>query len=66
MSFLKAGQEVFQITEDGIRIAASFFEGEKGGPSRLIIVAPGFAKEKDGYPITELCQYLTRFGHVLS
>src|SRR5690242_19176586 len=61
-----AGQEQFRVTGDGVRIAASFFKRRRGVASRLVLVCPGFAKKKDGYPITDLCQYLTRFGDVLS
>jgi pimeloyl-ACP methyl ester carboxylesterase len=60
------GTEQFRMTQDGVRIAANFFKAPGKKKSRLVIVGPGFAKEKDGYPITELCQFLTRFGDVLS
>ncbi|SRR5579871_1815493 len=63
---IKAGQEQFRTTEDGIRIAADFFKRKRGTASRLVIVSPGFAKEKNGYPITDLCRHLTRYGDVVS
>ena len=31
----------------------------------LIILSPGFAKFKDAYPMTDLCQELTRYGDAL-
>lgn len=62
---VKGGEERFRVTEDGVRIAANFFKSRKKA-TRLVIVCPGFAKEKDGYPISELCWYLTRYGDVLS
>jgi len=54
-----------RITEDGVHIVASFFNSKKKNNSRLIILAPGFAKTKDGYPMIEICKDLTRFGDVL-
>lgn len=62
----KGGEEQFRQTEDGLRIAANLFRRKKRPATRLVIVSPGFAKEKDGYPISDLCHYLTRFGDVLS
>jgi pimeloyl-ACP methyl ester carboxylesterase len=62
----QTGKEIYLTTEDGVSIAADFFQAPGGKKSRLIVVGPGFAKTKNGYPITELCQYLTRFGDVLS
>lgn len=59
-----ASKEKFFTTSDGVRIAANFYQGKKAA-QRLIILAPGFAKDKDGYPIPEMCQYLSRFGDVL-
>jgi pimeloyl-ACP methyl ester carboxylesterase len=51
-------------TRDGLNIVANFYPGHKDS-RRLIILAPGFAKYKDAYPMTELCEDLTRFGDVL-
>ena len=42
----------------------SAFVGEKYASS-LIILAPGFAKYKDAYPMTEMCEDLTHWGDVL-
>jgi len=53
------------LTEDQVMIAANFFQSKRGRKSNLIIVAPGFAKYKDAYPMTELCQELTLYGDVL-
>src|SRR5689334_10377673 len=63
---VKGGEERFRVTRDGVRIAANLFKSKRKKVSRLILVCPGFAKEKDGYPISELCWYLTRYGDVLS
>ncbi|HTC21430.1 MAG TPA: alpha/beta fold hydrolase [bacterium] len=57
--------EQYRVTEDGIRIAANFFQAKRGKKKRLVIVAPGFAKYKDAYPMTEMCRELTRHGDVL-
>jgi pimeloyl-ACP methyl ester carboxylesterase len=59
-------EEMYLVTDDKIRIADNFYQAKGKKKKRLVIVGPGFAKEKDGYPITELCQFLTRFGDVLS
>lgn len=56
-------KEKFFITSEGIRIAANFFPGNKAA-KRLIILAPGFAKYKDAYPMTDLCRDLTPYGDV--
>ena len=67
--FLKEDEGIVEhsrVTDDGVRIVANFFQAPKGTKSRLVVVGPGFAKEKEGHPITELCRFLTQFGDVLS
>lgn len=75
----KAGlEERFFTTRDGISISANFLEKQRPSPlegegrvkgikrsSRLIILAPGFAKYKDAYPMTEICEDLVPWGDVL-
>ena len=60
---LKTKTELQFITSDGIQIFANFFKGKK--TSRLLILSPGFAKFKDAYPMTDLCEELTQYGDVL-
>jgi pimeloyl-ACP methyl ester carboxylesterase len=57
--------EQHRFTEDGVLIAANYFQSKKRNASRLVILAPGFAKTKDGYPMKEICQDLIRYGDVL-
>jgi pimeloyl-ACP methyl ester carboxylesterase len=58
-------QERTWRTRDGIRVVANLFKGEAGQRGRLIVVAPGFAKYKDAYPMTQLCQEMMAYGDVL-
>ncbi|HEY5040360.1 MAG TPA: alpha/beta fold hydrolase, partial [bacterium] len=62
---VKESNEVQLVTDDRVRIVANFFQAKKGRKSRLVIVAPGFAKYKDAYPMTDLCRELTLYGDVL-
>jgi pimeloyl-ACP methyl ester carboxylesterase len=58
-------EEVFRVTEDGLRIAANFFKAPGRKATRLVILSPGFAKYKDAYPMTDICRSVTRYGDVL-
>lgn len=60
----KAYEEKWFKTRDGIGVAANFYPGNKRS-GRLIILAPGFAKYKDGPPMGELCGELALYGDVL-
>ena len=57
-------EERFFQTRDGLTVAANFLPGRKA-TGRLLILSPGFAKFKDAYPMTDLCEELTRYGDVL-
>lgn len=57
-------EEKYFITRDGLRISANYFPGKKSA-GKLLILAPGFAKFKDAYPMTQICAELTRYGDVL-
>ncbi len=57
-------EEKYVITRDGLRISANYFPGKKSA-GKLLILAPGFAKFKDAYPMTQICAELTRYGDVL-
>lgn len=61
--YMKSKTEMFFTTSDGIRIAANFYPGQK--TRRLLVLAPGFAKYKDGYPMSEMCGELSQYGDVL-
>ena len=57
-------KEQYFTTRDGLKVAANYFPGKKS-TGKLLILAPGFAKFKDAYPMTQLCDDLTRYGDVL-
>lgn len=57
-------EERFFTAQDGVSIGANFLPGKKA-IRRLLILAPGFAKYKDAYPMTELCEDMTQWGDVL-
>lgn len=57
-------EEIYFTTRDGLKIAVNFFPGNKKS-RKLLILAPGFAKFKDAYPMKDLCADLTRYGNVL-
>jgi pimeloyl-ACP methyl ester carboxylesterase len=57
-------EERFFQTRDGLTVVANFFPGKKS-TRRLLVLAPGFAKFKDAYPMTDICRELTKYGDVL-
>jgi pimeloyl-ACP methyl ester carboxylesterase len=52
-------------TRDGILITANWVRSRQRPARRLIILAPGFAKYKDAYPMNQMCSDLARWGDVL-
>jgi pimeloyl-ACP methyl ester carboxylesterase len=63
------------VTQDGIQIASNYYRGVSLTPSQkrgrkslnstLLILAPGFSKYKDAFPMSDLAKELTRWGDVL-